>query len=391
MSHKLIVHSPDLKQLLDEGYNLEIRDNHAIVHDVPFVNEKGEIQRGSLVTNLDLQGDRTRQPQSHVMYFMHRSHPCDKKGHCLSGIKHSSQSRNLTQNIRVDHSFSAKPPSGRYNNYYHKFIEYINILSSHAKSIDSNVSAQTGIITNSIENDVFHYVDTNSTRSAIANISAKLSTQKIGIIGIGGTGSYLLDFISKTPVQEIHIFDGDTFEQHNAFRAPGAPSIDQLRERSSKAQYFKAIYDRMHKGIFSYETFIDEHDLVKLNDLNFIFIAIDNGTSKKRIIEHLVANSLPFIDCGLGIQEVDESLIGTIRTTAGLPDNYGHLSKTISYSDDHNDEYATNIQIAELNALNAATAVIKWKKHLTFYKDLSTDLHETYMIETGATSNEAVS
>jgi len=39
-----------------------------------------------------------------------------------------------------------------------------------------------------------------------------------------------LDFIAKTPVREIRIIDGDEFLQHNAFRAPGAPTLDELRE-----------------------------------------------------------------------------------------------------------------------------------------------------------------
>ncbi|MBK8460316.1 MAG: ThiF family adenylyltransferase, partial [Micropruina sp.] len=31
------------------------------------------------------------------------------------------------------------------------------------------------------------------------------------------------------------------------------------------------------------------------------------------------------------------------------------------------DDYSSNIQVAELNALNAALAVIRWKRHLGFY------------------------
>jgi hypothetical protein len=33
------------------------------------------------------------------------------------------------------------------------------------------------------------------------------------------------------------------------------------------------------------------------------------------------------------------------------------------------DLYASNIQIAELNMLNAVLAVIRWKKHFGFYAD----------------------
>lgn len=48
---------------------------------------------------------------------------------------------------------------------------------------------------------------------------------------------------------EARIFDSDVFLQHNAFRAPGAPSIDELRAAIPKVQYFASIYSRMHKGI----------------------------------------------------------------------------------------------------------------------------------------------
>jgi tRNA A37 threonylcarbamoyladenosine dehydratase len=47
---------------------------------------------------------------------------------------------------------------------------------------------------------------------------------------MGGTGSYILDLVAKTAVMEIHLFDGDDFNQHNAFRAPGAASLEDLEK-----------------------------------------------------------------------------------------------------------------------------------------------------------------
>ena len=44
------------------------------------------------------------------------------------------------------------------------------------------------------------------------------------------------------------------------------------------------------------------------------------------------------------------------------------------------DEYSTNIQIADLNMLNAALAVIKWKKLCGFYQDLEREHNCTYSI-----------
>ena len=43
----------------------------------------------------------------------------------------------------------------------------------------------------------------------------------MAVIGLGGTGAYVLDFFVKTPVREIRAFDLDAFHVHNAFRSPG--------------------------------------------------------------------------------------------------------------------------------------------------------------------------
>lgn len=53
-----------------------------------------------------------------------------------------------------------------------------------------------------------------------------------------------------------------------------------------------------------------------------------------------------------------------------------------------NDEYAQNIQIADLNALNAALAVIKWKKLCGFYQDFEHEHHSTYTSDGNAMTNE---
>jgi hypothetical protein len=43
-----------------------------------------------------------------------------------------------------------------------------------------------------------------------------------------------LDFVAKTPVEEIHLFDSDVFLQHNAFRAPGAINKERFSEHLKK-------------------------------------------------------------------------------------------------------------------------------------------------------------
>lgn len=51
----------------------------------------------------------------------------------------------------------------------------------------------------------------------------------------------------------------------------------------------------------------------------------------------------------------------------------------MSFADNDSDNpYDKNIQVADLNALNAALAVIKWKKLCGFYQDLEKEHNTTY-------------
>jgi hypothetical protein len=209
-----------------------------------------------------------------------------------------------------------------------------------------------------------------------------LEIPKIAIIGVGGTGSYVLDLVTKTPVAEIHIFDGDTFFQHNAFRAPGAPSFDELEKMPSKVEYYTKIYSKMRRGIIPHKYCIDSTNAAELQQMNFVFISIDQGKSKKAIIEALESFKVPFVDVGMGLGIGDDgSISGTVRTTSSVDGFRDQPKARISFGDEKEDEYDTNIQIGELNALNATFAVIKWKKLFGFYADHDCEHNSIYYIE----------
>ena len=141
MSSALISRNPDLQRLLLEGYEVEIRSNHLLVHNVPYVNQRREVAKGTLVSNLSLVGDRTIKPEPHVAYFI-GDHPCNIDGKEIVQIKHASQLTNLAPDIVVQHSFSNKPPAG-YPDYHEKMIRYIEIVSAPAKALQPAVTACT--------------------------------------------------------------------------------------------------------------------------------------------------------------------------------------------------------------------------------------------------------
>lgn len=384
MSSLLISRSADLARLREEGFNLEARDGVLLVHDVPYVSSRKEVTRGTLVAKLTLAGDRTGKPEDHVAYFK-GDHPCDAEGREIEKIKNASAPLQLTGGVIVDHTFSAKPkPAGNYEDYHAKVTTYVAIISGPARELDPTVSAQTfpPVVPDVEEHSVFAYIDTASTLAEITAVSAKLACGKIAIVGLGGTGSYVLDFIAKTPVTEIHLFDGDTFYTHNAFRAPGAAPLETLRGAPKKVTYYKDLYSQMHMGIAAHDVYLGEENLPTLEGMDFVFLCIDGGGAKKAIIAGLERFGIPFIDAGIGVDLTNGSLGGIVRVTTSTPPHRGHVPSRIPLADaEERNDYDRNIQIADLNALSAVLAVIKWKKLYGFYRDLDQEFHCTYTVD----------
>ncbi|WP_205943685.1 ThiF family adenylyltransferase [Pedobacter cryophilus] len=239
-------------------------------------------------------------------------------------------------------------------------------------------------------NNVFRYPDTNSSRAKIEMLNEKFDSLKIGIIGVGGTGAYILDLISKTPVAEIHLYDGDIFQLHNAFRAPGATPAAKfdIEGDLTKVDYYYQVYNEMHSGIFPHQQYITLKNIGELDGLDFVFLSVDRNSVRYEITNALLAMCIPFIDVGLGVNALENELIGTLRVTLVTEEKSDHLPNRIGPDEAAENEYKTNIQIADLNCLNAAHAVVAWKRYVGFYQDLKKTHNSLYFINTGKLINE---
>jgi len=390
MSRKLISHSPDLQKLENDGYEIEVKQGHLLVSNIPYVNSRGEVAHGVLVSKLDLAGEKTTQPESHVMYFI-GDHPCEKDGSIITAIQNESVTKSLVEGLTINHTFSGKPPGRLYLDYFEKVTQYVKVISSQAQAINPDVTAKTFNVKESTEPEsTLCYHDTNSTRSEISAISEKLHKLKIAIVGTGGTGSYVLDFVSKTGVKEIHIFDEDVFLQHNAFRAPGAASLDVLKGKPKKVAYLREIYSKMHKVIIPHEHNVTAANANEIAGMDFTFVCVDKPEAKGIVISQLISKGISFVDVGMGIKAINDSLTGSARITTGTQEKYDHIEKRISFASEGQNDYKQNIQIAELNALNAALAVIKWKKLYGVYHDLEKEFHSSYSVNMNKILNDEI-
>ena len=388
MSSKLVSRSPDLRRLLEEGYEIEIRSDYLLVKNVPFATSGGEVAFGTLISELSVSGSATIRPGTHVAMFA-GGIPCDDHGDQLSKIINSVGENQLAEGLTADCTFSSKPADG-YADYHAKMTTYVAMISGWAQAIDPNVTARSLLPVKMTENEsVFRYLDSASSRARISLITGKLALPRVAVVGVGGTGSYVLDLIAKTPIGEIHLFDGDIFYAHNAFRAPGAASVEDLDAVPNKAEYHRDRYAAMRRGIIAHPYHIDESNITDLRDMTFVFVTMDAGPGKKLLIEKLEEYDIPFIDTGMGVTRAGGTLRGILTATTSTPGHRGHVraNNRITFAGGDG-EYDDNIQIADLNMLNAVIAVIKWKKLYAFYADDQHEMFTAYTIAAGQMLND---
>ena len=383
MSHALIARSADLTRLQESGLSLRVVDGFIVVHSVPYVSHDGQIDEACLVMTLDLSGDVTARPNDHTAFwtghFPHKS-----SGEPLVALGEATHEQILSDGTVITRMFSAKPPGGQYENYEHKVRNYVELLGREARKIDPTASAHTWFVESSSDNeDVFRFVETASARQGTTDISKRVQDETIAIVGVGGTGSYVLDYVAKTWAREIHLYDGDRFLQHNAFRVPGATSAEEMEGGPNKTEFHADRYSRMRRGIVAHPVGIDDTNVGDIARYDTVFLCIDGGPIKRKILDTCDQHNVLCIDCGMGLYRVDDRLAGIVRTTTSAPGHREHVGAhgRIDMAGGGPGEYERNIQLAELNALNAALAVIKWKKLRGIYQDLGQEGDSGYVVD----------
>ncbi len=380
---ELASHNEDLGRLLDKGYALRIDGAHLVVRDIPYLNSQGAVETGAIVAKLVFIDKLHVKQDDHQVYFA-GSVPHGLNGQPIPNLAGGPTTMVLEKtDVVVQRSFSNKPASGSFANFFDKIESYVAVLSGPAMELPSAATPLTfRVDKEEAAESVFKFQDTLTSRAEIGDLAAKFKDEVIAIIGLGGTGSYLLDLLVKTPVREIRAFDGDAYHVHNAYRSPG-----KLEERDlgpGKATVYGRRYENFRNGLVMHERYVDKSSAADFAGVKFAFVCVDKGTARAEIFDLLVGLQIPFIDVGMGLNRKQGPLAGALRVTYFAVDNAAKVQgmRLAEMTDDPDDIYRKNVQIAELNALNACLAVIRYKQLRRFYLDENASYHLLMGVET---------
>jgi len=362
--------SPHVQRLVDEKYTVSIDGQYIVVDNVPYVSAADVISRGAIISAY-YEKDGVEQFGDHTVWFT-GSVPCTPNGESLANVLVADTNAAVVAGRQALCRFSYKSErSDTLDNIYNKLTHYIRKLQSYISVIDPTVSAAgEGSISIRQERSVFFYPNTSVARAGLDAYEDKLKISRVAIVGLGGTGSYILDALAKTPVERIHLYDDDIVQPATVYRMPGALTIDEAHAEAKKTNHLRDIYSRMRTGVESHPIRIDQGNVHELDDCKFVFIAVDHGPSRGLIARHLAEKGIPFVDVGMGVDRVPEDvkLIARIRVTA-IDGESKSLLDSLPVADDEEDAVYNNIQVAELNALNAMLAIIIYKQKIGFYSE----------------------
>jgi hypothetical protein len=270
----------------------------------------------------------------------------------------------------------------RYQSFQEKVLTYLDAITGPALAAYPEATPFRGIeVKAAAQGSPLRFPDTLSSRYNINDLSSLLRGKKVAIIGLGGTGSYILDFMVRTHLEQIALFDDDTIHVHTIFRIPGF--IPRAIGRT-KVEALAQQYGSWHSGIVPVPERITGANIDRLHDFDFVFVSVDDGPARVQIVDWLTSSGIPFVDCGMGLNRSLVGLNGVVRIT-GVDRRAFERTVNTAYLPTANvegGEYRRQAQIAELNALNAAFAVIRFKQHFQLYD--REDDSDSYLFETAS-------
>ncbi len=237
----------------------------------------------------------------------------------------------------------------------------------------------------------FEIPNTFEQRAAVGPMHDRVREQRVAIIGLGGTGAYVLDLIAKIPVREIHILDPDHVEWHNLMRAPGAPVADEIKSLHKecplpKVDYYHAKYAAFRRDIHPHAVQVDStamfDEFLSKHPLDYAFVCVDQkiegDSSRQDVVYHsLSKGGIPFIDSGVSVTLEDHAVRGAVTISA-------HDAGSMEWKNVIPDARVEggvpgyrNVQLPEVNALAATLAVIEWRRRTKqFVNESTTILHK---------------
>ena len=398
MSSSLISLSDDLSTLVELGYCLQILGCYLLVDNIPYIKGDGNVARASIVSHLDIVEERTHAPNDHTVWWTgempHYEDGCSMENDLVCNKWDGRHE--IGEGISVSMQWSRKPKeqggARSYIDYREKVVTYVDFVAVPADAkfpgvLDAALAGADPVVV--AANTRLKYPNTGAYRYGIKGIEERIEDEVVAVVGIGGSGSYIVDILMKTDVKEIHMYDDDVLKQHNAFRLAGAARTEEIHGTIPKVIWHKERYAPVREcGVHAYQQqLVPGQSTCQVSHYTTVFIAVDDLNHRRAIQRECELAGVLHIAVGIAVDiegEHNDQLDGMVKVESQFRERKRETRTEEEPIDAENENYVYgNIQTAELNMLSAALAIVEWKTKKGIYrsyrkKDVDSVIYTTY-------------
>ena len=188
-----------------------------------------------------------------------------------------------------------------------------------------------------------------------------VAKERAAIIGLGGVGAWIADFVVKADPAELHGWDYDCIEPKNILRMPGGsdPSVWIGRP---KADWFQETYSLIHTNVHGHNVKVLPANVQEVIErTTFAFVAVDDADDRMMLCNALANAAIPFIVAGLSPVRKDKRVKVSMRIVTAHVGVSSWREAIPQVGQAGQDDYGS-LDLPDVYSMAAGWAIQSWRK-----------------------------
>lgn len=183
----------------------------------------------------------------------------------------------------------------------------------------------------------------------------------VAIIGLGGVGAWIADYVVKADPQEVHGWDYDCIEPKNILRMPGGLDPGVWIERP-KAEWFQETYSLIHTNVHGHNVKVlpeNMHEVIE--GTTFAFVAVDDADDRMMVCDTLANAAISFVVAGLSLVRKDKRVKVSMRIVTAHVGVSSWREAIPQVGQAGQDDYGS-LDLPDVYSMAAGWAIQSWRK-----------------------------
>jgi len=188
-----------------------------------------------------------------------------------------------------------------------------------------------------------------------------VAQERVAIVGLGGVGAWIADFVLKADPQEVHAWDYDRIEPKNILRMPGGLDPNVWIGRP-KAEWFEETYSLIHTNVHGHNVrVLPENVQEVIARTTFAFVAVDNAHDRMMVCDALATARVPFVVAGLSPVRKDKRVKVSMRIVTAHVGVSSWREAIPQVGQAGQDDYGS-LELPDVYSMAAGWAIQSWRK-----------------------------